>query len=127
VLAETAYFAPLLLPPFPYDELQSGELQSIATYLERNRMNVVNSKYQIRAATLPDNIVPEWARKVGLSSSAVKKELFTRLQSTTYCNQGPVEFSIAYLKTDVFSISATDLTIEFPPGPLARLFGSAGR
>ena len=122
-IAETAYFAAKRIGAFVYDDLHSGRIESLSEYLKTNGIVVVSSEYRIRISGLPDPFLVPWAKCAAISEEQVKWLRFLRFESTTHSPQGPVEYSIAYLKEGLFAISTTNPTVEIRTEDLAREAG----
>jgi DNA-binding GntR family transcriptional regulator len=130
-IAETAYFAERRVSDDFYDGL--SRVDSILDYLEEHDLAPVTSEYRIRIAPLPEAFIPEWSARARVPERLLEGARFLRFENTSYCRQGPVEFSIANLAEGLFTLSSTELSVEIettrlaPPRADARYQGRLRR
>jgi len=120
-LAELAFFAAKRTPAFFFEDLQEApHVGSIYDFLLEHGIIAVNSEYRVQIERLPRLFVQSWAGIAGSTPARVANLPFLRLETTTHSPQGPLQYSIAFVKEDLYVLSGTDLAVEIrPEGVLA--------
>lgn len=114
-IAETAYFAVLRAPSLVDALAVPGRVNSLLQFLEQIGIDPVTGAYEVRASYLPDPFLEPWAAMSKLPLHEVATLPFLRFESTTHGHVGAIEFSVAYLHKDFFSLATTDVVLEIKP------------